>query len=108
MKADDGRRTMGWMYPAKPYLLRISYLVPRTSRLVSHPYGIMRQEAPMTVVADANELRKITLFRDLAPAELAHLNTLLHSRTVPASTHLLSMDQPGERVYFIYEGTVKV
>ena len=62
----------------------------------------------MTVVDDPTTLRKITLLRDLTPAQLGHLNSLLHRRVVNAGMSILSMDQPSDRIYFIFSGTLKV
>jgi CRP/FNR family transcriptional regulator, cyclic AMP receptor protein len=62
----------------------------------------------MPVVDDPILLRQLTLFRGLTPEQLAHVNTLLHRRVVAARTNVLSMEQPGERIYFIFSGTLKV
>lgn len=62
----------------------------------------------MGVVPNATALAEIPLFRDLAPEQLARLNDLLRRKTFPAGTNLISAEEPGEVVYIVYEGTVKV
>src|SRR5436305_351649 len=62
----------------------------------------------MAVVDDPAALRTIGLFRDLTDAELIQMNQLLHRRVVASRTNILLMEQPGDRVYFIYSGTLKV
>ena len=62
----------------------------------------------MAVVPNPAMLNEIPLFRDLASEQLARLNELLRRKTFPAGTNLISAEEPGEVVYIIYEGTVKV
>lgn len=62
----------------------------------------------MAVVSDPAELTEIPLFRDLAPDDLARVNTILRRKTFPPGTNLISAEEPGEVVYIVYEGTVKV
>ena len=61
----------------------------------------------MPVVSEATELQKIGLFCGLTAPDLAELNGLLHRRVVRAGANVLLMDQPGDRVYFIWAGTLK-
>ncbi len=58
--------------------------------------------------ADLNVLRKMTLFQDLTSQELAELGALLRRRTVLAGSNVMTAEQPGEIVYIIQEGTVKI
>jgi CRP/FNR family cyclic AMP-dependent transcriptional regulator len=62
----------------------------------------------MTAVEDPNLLRQIHLFQGLGLAQLAQLNRLLQSAELPAGRRFLAADQPGEAVYVILAGTVKV
>jgi CRP/FNR family cyclic AMP-dependent transcriptional regulator len=62
----------------------------------------------MTAVDDPNLLRQIGLFQGLGLAQLAQLNRLLQSADLPAGKRFLAADQPGEAVYVILTGTVKV
>lgn len=62
----------------------------------------------MTAVDDPAMLGSIVLFRNLTLEQLAQLNERLHRRLVNAGASVLSMDQPGDRIYFIHSGTLKV
>jgi len=62
----------------------------------------------MSVVTDPNTLGEIALFRGLTPEQLAKLNDLLHRKTFPAGTNIIMVEQPGEVIYVIFSGTVKV
>ncbi len=62
--------------------------------------------APIT--NDVGLLSSIHLFRDLAAAESLELSKALHSKTLPPGRTLIAVEQPGEVVYFILSGTVKV
>lgn len=61
-----------------------------------------------STACDLSRLVSIALFRDLPQAQLIQLSLMLHSRTYPADTTLMTVEQPGEVVYFIRSGTVKV
>lgn len=60
------------------------------------------------IAAELKDWGGIALFRDLKPSQSQQLADLLHSKTFPADTTLMTVDQPGEVVYFIIRGTVKV
>jgi CRP/FNR family cyclic AMP-dependent transcriptional regulator len=62
----------------------------------------------MTAVEDPNLLRQVRLFQGLGLAQLAQLNRLLQSTDLPAGSRFLAADQPGEAVYVILAGTVKI
>lgn len=62
----------------------------------------------MTAIDDANRLGDLELFQGLAPEQLGELNGLLRSSVIPAGTHFITAEQPGEVVYVILEGTVKI
>jgi CRP/FNR family cyclic AMP-dependent transcriptional regulator len=57
---------------------------------------------------DLSELGRINLFRDVPEAELRLLSERLHRKTFSAGTMLMTADQTGESVYFIFSGTVKI
>ncbi|MEP7273784.1 MAG: Crp/Fnr family transcriptional regulator [Acidobacteriota bacterium] len=57
---------------------------------------------------DPGSLSRIVLFRDLPEAQLMQLGAMLHRKTYAAGATLMTVDQPGEAVYFILRGTVKV
>ena len=62
----------------------------------------------MAAVADPEILSELPLFRGLPPDQLAELNGLLHHQALPAGANLMTAGQPGEAVYVILAGTVKI
>ncbi len=62
----------------------------------------------MPAVSDPSLLGDFPLFRDLTVEQLTRLNGLLRRKTFPAGTNLVSAEEPGEVVYLIFEGTVKI
>lgn len=62
----------------------------------------------MPVVTDFHTLEVKPLFYQLTPEQLVHLNALLHCQTFPAGATILTAEQPGEVVYFIDRGAVKI
>jgi CRP/FNR family transcriptional regulator, cyclic AMP receptor protein len=53
-------------------------------------------------------LSQLALLRDLPAADLRQISERLHSKVFPTNTPLMTAEQPGEVVYFIASGTVKV
>lgn len=62
----------------------------------------------MAGIADPTALGQMPLFRQLLPVELSTINLLLHRITFPAGATIMTVEQPGEVVYIILNGTVKV
>lgn len=62
----------------------------------------------MAAVEDPRALGELELFQGLAPEQLAELNGLLRGQTVQTGTHFITAEQPGEVVYVLLEGTVKI
>jgi CRP/FNR family cyclic AMP-dependent transcriptional regulator len=62
----------------------------------------------MPAVEDPRSLGELDLFQGLAPDQLTELNGLLRSQAVQAGTHFITAEQPGEVVYVLLEGTVKI
>ena len=62
----------------------------------------------MAAVDDPKLLGTLELFQGLTPDQLGELNRLLRSSVIPAGTHFITAEQPGEVVYVILEGTVKI
>jgi CRP/FNR family transcriptional regulator, cyclic AMP receptor protein len=62
----------------------------------------------MPAVSDSSMLNDYPLFRDLTGDQLDRINALLRRKTFPAGTNLISAEEPGEVVYIVLEGTVKV
>jgi CRP/FNR family transcriptional regulator, cyclic AMP receptor protein len=62
----------------------------------------------MGAVEDPRRLGALELFQGLSRDELTELNGLLRSQTVQAGAHFITAEQPGEVVYVLLEGTVKI
>ncbi len=62
----------------------------------------------MPAFADPTLLRRIELFRELTLEQLTRVNDLLHRRTCGQGSPLIAAEHPGEVVYIIYSGTVKI
>ncbi|MCG3210195.1 MAG: CRP-like cAMP-activated global transcriptional regulator [Anaerolineae bacterium] len=62
----------------------------------------------MTVVDDPRSLGSIALFHNLTDSELDWLNEHLHHRTFGAGSNLAIVEQPGEVIYLILDGTLKI
>lgn len=62
----------------------------------------------MAAVNDPLVLGELELFHGLSAEDLAELNRLLRSSSLPAGTNFITVEQPGEVVYVILEGTVKI
>ena len=55
-----------------------------------------------------NILATIPLFKGLGPIELAWIAQRAHRRLFPAGANIVTAEQPGEAVYIILSGTVKI
>lgn len=62
----------------------------------------------MIDTTETHDLRDLQLFSDLPEQELERLSGILHRTTVPAGTLLLSASVPGDAIYFVVEGSLKV
>jgi|SRR5215467_4322904 len=62
----------------------------------------------MPTVTDLSVFRSISLFNNLTSEQLSRLEQLLYRKTFPAGTGLITSQQPGEVIYIILSGTVKV
>jgi CRP/FNR family transcriptional regulator, cyclic AMP receptor protein len=62
----------------------------------------------MPTTPDPGTLSGVFLFRGLDPQELERLASLLHERSFPAGASVMNADQPGEAVFVVLEGSVKV
>lgn len=62
----------------------------------------------MAAIKDPRVLGELELFHGLSSEDLAYLNGLLRSSAIPAGTNFITVEQPGEVVYVILEGTVKI
>lgn len=62
----------------------------------------------MATTVDLEDLTDIPLFRGLTPQQLSHIQDRLHTKTFPAGGQLMMAGLPGEAVYLIVNGTVRV
>ena len=62
----------------------------------------------MTAFDDPSELARVPLFEGLDVEQLGQLNQLTHRSTFPSATRVMSAEQPGEAVYILLAGAVKV
>ncbi len=62
----------------------------------------------MSAIPDTDALARVPLFKDLPHSELSRLLEHFHERPVPAGASVLIAEQPGEAVYVILSGSVKV
>ncbi|HEX2912279.1 MAG TPA: Crp/Fnr family transcriptional regulator [Chloroflexia bacterium] len=53
-------------------------------------------------------LEYIPLFQNLSEIEMTRLRSQLRTRRVPANRNIIRMEQPGEMIYIIGQGTVKI
>jgi len=53
-------------------------------------------------------ITELALFQGLTESQLLWLSDQLHYTTFPAGTNIITAEQPGEVVYFILSGTVKI
>jgi CRP/FNR family cyclic AMP-dependent transcriptional regulator len=56
----------------------------------------------------SDKLGQVALFQGLPAADLRQISERVHSKIFPANAPLMTAEQPGEVVYFIASGTVKV
>ncbi|MDH5580061.1 MAG: Crp/Fnr family transcriptional regulator [Betaproteobacteria bacterium] len=59
-------------------------------------------------MVDPTTLTEIPLFRGLPPERLSRLAEKLRKKSVSAGTNMITADQPGEVVYVLLDGTVKI
>lgn len=67
----------------------------------------MREETPTASVSSA-ALAEVPLFCDLSTEQLSKLGTLLHRKSFPAGTEIVTVEQPGELAYIVLSGSVKI
>jgi len=62
----------------------------------------------MVMQADPTILAGLMLFRGLSEKQLAWAAKHVHYRAFPAGTNIMLSEQPGEVVYFVLSGTLKI
>lgn len=72
--------------------------------------GITHQSyrRPSVPLPETNILAKVALFEGLNPKQWNRLNEYLYGRVFPAGTNIITAEQPGEVVYVILRGAVKI
>jgi CRP/FNR family cyclic AMP-dependent transcriptional regulator len=64
--------------------------------------------ARMATEPDSASLSDFALFQGLTGEQLAWVTSLLHRKTFSAGTNLITAEQPGEVVYILLSGSVKI
>ncbi len=62
----------------------------------------------MPAVDEAKLLGHIPLFEELAEPDLSQINILMHRKTFQSGVNIITVAQPGDLVYILLEGTVKI
>ncbi|MBN1562286.1 MAG: Crp/Fnr family transcriptional regulator [Anaerolineae bacterium] len=62
----------------------------------------------MATATNPNILTTLSLFQGLSAAQLARLRDYLRPKTLRAGSHLITAEQPGEFIYFVLRGTLKI
>ena len=62
----------------------------------------------MPGVSDIATLSEMPLFKGLTEEQLHRINQRLHRTSFPAGTHIFMAEQPGDVMYIILSGTVKI
>lgn len=62
----------------------------------------------MPAVDDVKLLNEIPLFEGLAENDLGQVNNLMHRKTFTSGLNIITVAQPGDMVYILLEGTVKI
>jgi CRP/FNR family cyclic AMP-dependent transcriptional regulator len=60
------------------------------------------------LIIDPIEISELSLFHGLTQEQLAHVGRRLYRHTFPAGANIMTAEQPGEVVYMILSGTVKI
>ena len=74
----------------------------------STPEIAQRSRADVPAERDPAILQNVALLRGLPPERLEELAPMLHERSFPANTNVITAEERGEGVYAILSGTVKV
>lgn len=71
-------------------------------------FQVFLPEMIMSSQIDPQELTKLALFEGLTTKQLAWLDDHLHCKIFSPNTNIILIEQPGEVVYVILSGTVKI
>ena len=88
---------------------RVVYNIGTTRDADSRPqYRSLPGVVKLSNQPDPSTLKNLALFAGLEERDIRWLAERLHSKTFPADTSIMTVEQPGEVVYIIMTGTVKV
>jgi signal-transduction protein with cAMP-binding, CBS, and nucleotidyltransferase domain len=59
-------------------------------------------------IHESGILSDVALFRGLPPEQLSKIEARVRRRTFPAGAHVITAEEPGQTVYVVLEGSVKV
>jgi CRP/FNR family cyclic AMP-dependent transcriptional regulator len=59
-------------------------------------------------IPESRILSEMALFRGLPPEQLSKIEARVRRRTFPGGAHVITAEDPGETVYVVLEGSVKV
>ena len=62
----------------------------------------------VTDIPESSILSEVALFRGLPAEQLSKIGARLRRMTFPAGAHVITVEEPGEIVYVVLEGSVKV
>jgi len=62
----------------------------------------------MPPVTNPRDLRQFPLFENLSDADLETVSRQVHTRSFPAGTNVITFEMPGDVVYIIRDGTLKI
>ncbi len=62
----------------------------------------------MIVKPNTQELERLALFKGISPKQMDWLAERMHCRTFPAEANIITVEMPGEAVYIVLDGTLKV
>jgi CRP/FNR family cyclic AMP-dependent transcriptional regulator len=62
----------------------------------------------MPTAANSRDLRQFPLFDGLSDAEVDLVNRHIHTRSFPSGTNVITFEMPGDVVYIIRDGTLKI
>jgi CRP/FNR family cyclic AMP-dependent transcriptional regulator len=62
----------------------------------------------MPAAANSRDLRQFPLFESLTDAEVELVARHLHTRSFPSGTNVITFEMPGDVVYIIRDGTLKI
>lgn len=84
------------------------YTIGGQTAVIGRRPSILQGESRMTALNISDALENVALFRGLSEEELAKVGQNLYLRDFPANAMIITEGQPGEVVYVVLSGTLKV